>query len=348
MEQGDIGEPQGLSFEELEQKANDLHEQFKSIYPIEREERTLVEKDLPEYIPFITLSKSSLNPEEKYPTHYRPNDAIEIKIEKGRDQNLIWSIRNKSLSDQEAKAVPKGEIKAGTADDVAKFIEEVDPERIGTHHLTPILKDMADNKEGRKKPYLFVTPESKIAGIAFVSEVPNSCYLSTLATNPDFENQGIASALLAELKRRYESITVSPMPFDMTNPDRGAASDRLRRFYKQNGFVGGNEWSRHTISLDDISTAGNWQTIDENTVWNLGVDQHKVSTIDIKRCVLRFIISNDSLIKKFPEEDRGNLYKWDASSKKMHKIEEEQEETNKALTSSSSREYWRKQYPPIT
>lgn len=268
----------------------------------------------------IVFEKQELNTEPEFPVHFNALDQIEIRLQIGEDGKPHWFIRNRTIADKETVTPPTGVVEVGTADDVEEFIQKVDATKIGTHKLKSIPRELREGSAKGKKVYTFKIESGHITGIAFVSDNNSRvAHLNILATDPAYENQGIGSALITGLKRRYDGISLNAVPFDM-NPNRAQAITRLNNFYKRTGFVAG-EWSQHTISLDDVTTAGLWQQLDQDTIYNVGNGQHLVSTTEVINMALLRILSDEGSRSQLPDSAVTALGLWDERHRKRLEVD---------------------------
>lgn len=309
----------GLSIQELGVKAKEIHEQWKNKYYEEDPLRMEIEPQVEKEYPYpIEIRKGDLNQEEKYPISFNSDQIIEVKAEKSETEGYVWLIRNKTLAEN-SKSLNKqeGGLQKGDVGDIVCFISEVNPNEIGTHKLKSILEEMKD-PEG-KEIYTFSTRENEISGVVLIKNYGNrSAYISILATHPKFQNTGVGRAILTNLKNRFDYLRVSAVPFGLTP---GSTSDRLSKFYRQNGFVAGL-WSKKTPSLNDINQAGDWQPMNEN-IWSIGNDQHILDKNFIIRTALQEMLKQDKIINSLSPEFVSKLKEWNKINNEKNRLEKE-------------------------
>ena len=111
--------------------------------------------------------------------------------------------------------------------------------------------------------YVIKDETQKIVGAGYSDDTGQGAYLEGLAIDPKFQGEGAGTAFLSEMKRRYATLSLKPIPHSRTEHFTFDELERkLRRFYQRNGFVSARGWSRATISLADETSAGSWHKID--------------------------------------------------------------------------------------
>lgn len=136
----------------------------------------------------------------------------------------------------------KGVIKGVDLKDLVDFKKRIEDDK------KPYVQEIVDSlKDGDKNQNIlgFFTLENSLVGMAyFLNDNDRSIYLSRLMTDPNFRNKGIASAILEELKMRYDTIKTVPIPLGVDYEKTGNIK-RLKRFYTKRGFNDGRQWKRY-------------------------------------------------------------------------------------------------------
>lgn len=135
-----------------------------------------------------------------------------------------------------------GVIKGVVLEDLTDFEKRIDEDK------KPYMREIIDGlKEEDKNQNIlgFFTLENSLVGVAyFLDNNDRSIYLSRLMTDPGFRNKGVASAILEELKMRYDTIRTIPVPLG-TDYEKTGYIKRLKRFYIKRGFEEGKQWKRY-------------------------------------------------------------------------------------------------------
>lgn len=136
----------------------------------------------------------------------------------------------------------KGIIKKAGLNDLIDFQKRIEDDK------KPYIQEIIDGlKEEDKNQNIlgFFNLENSLMGMAyFLNDNDRSIYLSRLMTDPNFRNKGIASAILEELKMRYDTIKTVPIPLGVDYEKTGNIK-RLKRFYTKRGFNDGRQWKRY-------------------------------------------------------------------------------------------------------
>ncbi|GEM_PF-5569593 len=201
-------------------------------------------------------------------------------------------------------------------------MRNLNPTEIDVDWVRSILKDIQDYPTPQQKIYTFKNSAREIMGIAYFKESGSGGVLSRLVTNPKFENQGVGRAIIKGLKGRYKHIRVTPDPFD-NHKDTTERSQRLQRFYRANGFSGGDYiWSSNQISLDDEEIAGDWQNLSSERVYQVGIGQHLVSPLDIIRHSMKRMLDRQDI--QISDEARSLLQKWQVANETKVSLEKKE------------------------
>lgn len=303
-----------------------LRESWQKAFEDEIAMRSVAEAHLAdEWQGTVTVKKSQLdlrNPAT--PVGYRPDDEIEIKLQKDDEGKPQWMVRNKTLSEEQAKEPPQGEVGEITVDELDDFANRVDSEKIGVHKLRDAVSYLRNNKGPREKIYGFRASDGGVAGVAIGSADHEHLFLRDIATDPDQEDKGVGSAMLSGLKKRYDSISLNPVTFSLNRSTQEGQS-RLIRFYKQNGFVSGSRWSKTQASIDDRENADRWIDLGRTGHYQIGFDSRSVDANDVVRVGLRAVINNNDLKDQLSPATQTELLGWSAQFARAHALETQRE-----------------------
>lgn len=313
----------GLSETELKAESRKVSDQMYEAFLTESEYREGLLQDIaPARHPPVVLAKEDLNTERLYPITLNSKDQIEVRIElEGRES--VPYIRNKTIADGPKLIPPAGVFEQGSLDDARRFVASLDPTKISVSKFDHVIQGLEKNID-REKLFVFKREDGNIGGIAYITDNGDYAYLAILATNPLYQREGIGSAILSGLKSRFESIRLNPVPFNKDlNISVDEAYDNLRRFYKQNGFVGSDHWSTSIISLDDLTRAGEWQKVNPEKTYGIGIDQHTITPNDVERAYLNRLLSDSSETSGLPEDILERLKLWEEAQGQYDKFNQE-------------------------
>jgi len=113
--------------------------------------------------------------------------------------------------------------------DIQKIAYQIEAERYNNYDIPP-LKQTVDELKSQFEDHIILKAisDNKIIGTVRAYEKNGTCYIGRLAVHPDMHNQGIGTALMKEIERRY-------------NPERyelftGSKSDKDIYIYSKLGY----------------------------------------------------------------------------------------------------------------
>ena len=245
------------------------------------------------------------------------NDIIEFKAEKHPDPEIgvAWSVRNRRIAD-----APRAKIFTGTVEEAKDeaSLDELDiflkamnrvsaigegVGGIGALDSLMIHKKSGDPYYDDYTLYLIKDSAGRVIGAGCThGENEQHASIPVIAIDPKFQSSGAGTAFLSELKKKYSSISLVPLPHTQTEHlTFNELDERLRTFYKRNGFVDARNWSRSQVSLSDETSAGTWQKLEyENT--DLAFENYRVSMDGILPNIFEAILIDHVLQAQFPPE----------------------------------------------
>lgn len=160
--------------------------------------------------------------------------------------SIDFGIKNRIFTPR--KEVLSGKEKIQGVFKVVEIGDLIDFERRINDDKKPYVREIINGLKTEDKDQNilgFFTPGNSLIGMAyFLNDDDRSIYLSRLMTDPKFQSKGVASAILEELKMRYDTIRTVPIPLGKDYDKKGYLK-RLEKFYTKRGFKEGRQWKRY-------------------------------------------------------------------------------------------------------
>ncbi|MFH1777225.1 MAG: GNAT family N-acetyltransferase [Candidatus Omnitrophota bacterium] len=110
-----------------------------------------------------------------------------------------------------------------------KLAYQIEAERYNDYNIPPLKQTIAEIREQFKTNiFLKAVSEGQIIGTVRAHEENGTCYVSKLAVFPDKQNQGIGTALIKEIEKRF-----TPKRFELFV---GSKSDNNIHLYQKLGY----------------------------------------------------------------------------------------------------------------
>ncbi|MFA6097642.1 MAG: GNAT family N-acetyltransferase [Candidatus Paceibacterota bacterium] len=275
-----------------------------------------------------------------------PDDEIEIDIsksnkeedeEEGRDfQGYEMRARNKRIAEEQPQAEFNGTISEGSNEDLKQFIKIMDiPTKEGRSigYKGEAEAIISLKRKGHADDYKIIVARNegkKIIGIAALeSRDKKNAHITMLAVLPQYHSQGTGSAILSHIKSEYDSIDLSAIPKTSdSDHEYEYFSEKLDKFYKENGFVSAKEWHKDIVSMDDKNEAGKWHEINKG-VEAFGLNNEYFYTNKVIEKLFSSLISNKDESSKFSPEIISDLEKWKEIYDEKMKTYKERESLNR-------------------
>lgn len=213
--------------------ADASNSEFNRIYDKASQLRTSIEKEMStKNMPPIVLN-------EEYFGQKIAVKPVKNPEEEAWNPTFSWSIQKGQMTKE--KPIPQI-----TAENITKA-------DLSKSNLPRKYRSLADNEKG----FLFRDSKGNTIGWAAISEYENSkkdIALDFIGVMTEKEDKGYGRAILNWLKNNYESIVLSAVAYDLGKRGYDIATERLRDFYKHNGFIqeaGSFGWQKNIPNLND-------------------------------------------------------------------------------------------------
>ncbi len=275
-----------------------------------------------------------------------PEDPIEIKIEptlkisEYEDEKefpgLDISVRNRRIAESSSRQKFAGVVEKGTTKELEDFIDriEIPPVKVGYIGELKTMLGMMQTGQTHDHELLAAKDEaSKVVGIAIVKKGKKDAHVAAMVVDPSIHSTGVGSAILAKLKTDFDSIDLVPIPKTVSETVQyDTFLERLKIFYKRNGFVNARYWSRNIVSVDDETESGNWRNINSQAgiYHSLGINKKSISTKNVSERLYTAILASEQLRASIPPSVVADIQKWkeifdekESLKKELEKLEEQ-------------------------
>ena len=179
-----------------------------------------------------------------------------------------------------------------------------------------------------EKAWVFKDESGKPTGWVVVHEQGKSAYVGFIGVSVNSEQTGYGSSIMRFLQEKYESLSLSMVPYDTAGRGYNETRERLARFYMRNGFYntsgGGLAWSKNDANIE---TSSNAVTVKDAIV----AQGTRYSGNSLLEAYLSKIASSPESAKLFPEKEMSLLKSWLELRKESRILESESDKYNRLL-----------------
>lgn len=304
----DSASGQEVSLETLKQEKENLYDELMGVWELEKAALVEALNELAFNKGSFSVSKIDIA-DSADDVENDGSDYIEFRAQISQEGEVNWQVRNRRIAEASREVPFAGSVSEATLDEVSDFITRMeaipsDQDGVGGTGSMKTLLFYKKNKDPNYDRYTFYSiknEDGKVIGISYVVD-PIHGYLETLSIDPAYHSSGAGTAFISELKKRYSSLSVRPIPKTRTEKFTDEElSAKLKRFYQRNGFSKAHHWSKSAIHLQDETRGGQWRDIDFNSKC-IALDNESFYPLDAFANVFRSILKSELLSKQF--EDR--------------------------------------------